>query len=292
LSELALCFRLAQDLEESMTGEILKSLLLGIVQGITEWLPISSTGHLLLLDEIIDISLSPDAKELFMVIIQLASILAVVIIYFSTLNPFTRKKDKQERLQTYVLWIKVLVATLPAAVVGLLVDDFMNAYFYRWQVIAFALFSYGVIYLFLERGRFAKREKRVTSLEAVTYKDALIMGCFQMLALIPGTSRSGSTILGGLVIGFERPIAAKFSFFMAIPVMAGASLLKLLKLGFSYSTQEYVLIAIAFVSSFFVSLLCIKALVAYVRGHGFSVFGIYRIVLSLVVVVYFLSTGV
>lgn len=274
-----------------MGMEALKSLLLGIVQGITEWLPISSTGHLLLLDELIQLSLGPEAKALFMVIIQLASILAVLIIYFSTLNPFSLKKSKQERNETYVLWSKVLVATIPAGIVGLLIDDLMDAHFYRWQVIAFALFSYGVLYLFLERGRIGSSTKRVTELSDISYKDALIMGCFQMLALIPGTSRSGSTILGGLFIGFERQTAAKFSFFMAIPVMAGASLLKLLKLGISYSREEYLLIIIAFVSSFVVSLVCIKALVAYVRNHDFSVFGIYRIALSIVVTVYFLTMG-
>lgn len=273
-------------------GEIIKALALGIVQGVTEWLPISSTGHLLLLDEVLHLRLGQDAKELFLVIIQLASILAVVVLYFSTLNPFSAKKSKQEQANTYLLWAKVLIATIPAALVGVLLDNYLDEHLYRWPVIALALFAYGVLYLVLEKSRFGKAEKRVKSLKTLTYKDALLLGLFQMLALVPGTSRSGSTILGGMLIGLERQVAAQFSFFMAIPVMAGASLLKLLKLGFSYTTEEYLLLGIGFVSSFLVSLVCIKALIAYVRRHDFSVFGIYRIVLAAVVVIYFLTTGV
>jgi undecaprenyl-diphosphatase len=272
-------------------AEMLKALVLGIVQGITEWLPISSTGHLLLLDEVLHISLGDDARELFMVIIQLASILAVVVLYFSTLNPFTPHKDKQQRNTTYLLWVKVLIATIPAGIAGVLLDDYMEAHLYRWPVIASALFAYGVLYLFLEKSSIGRASKRVTDLTSLTYRDAVMLGCFQMLALVPGTSRSGSTILGGIVIGLERQAAAQFSFFMAIPIMAGASLLKLLKLGFSYSVQEYVLLAIGFVSSFIVSLFCIKVLIAYVRKHDFSVFGIYRIALSIVVVAFFLTVG-
>ncbi|MGE4453759.1 MAG: undecaprenyl-diphosphate phosphatase [Sphaerochaeta sp.] len=275
-----------------MLGEGLKSLLLGIVQGITEWLPISSTGHLLLLDEVMHLSLGKEARELFLIIIQLASILAVVILYFSTLNPFSRAKAKEERKETYLLWVKVLIATIPAGVVGVLIDDFMDSHLYRWQVVALALFAYGVLYIVLEKGKWGKKERRVRELADISYKDALYLGLFQMLALIPGTSRSGSTILGGIIIGLERSIAAKFSFFMAIPVMAGASLLKILKLGLDYTREEYLLIAVGFVASFVVSLFCIKALVAYVRRHDFSVFGYYRVALSLLVTLYFLTRGV
>ncbi|HAF86687.1 MAG TPA: undecaprenyl-diphosphatase [Sphaerochaeta sp.] len=271
--------------------EVLKALLLGIVQGITEWLPISSTGHLLLLDELLSLSLGPKAKELFMVIIQLASILAVIILYFSLLNPFSPKKDKAEKSNTWTLWAKVLVATLPAGVGGILLNDLMDTYLYRWQVIVVALALYGAIYVVLEKKGRGTRAPRVTSLEAISFKDAVAIGSFQMLALVPGTSRSGSTILGGIILGIDRSIAAQFSFFMAIPVMAGASLLKLLKLGFSYTKDEYLLIAVAFVASFVVSLVCIKGLVAYVRKHDFSIFGVYRIALSVVVTLYFLSTG-
>ncbi|MGH0052306.1 MAG: undecaprenyl-diphosphate phosphatase, partial [Sphaerochaetaceae bacterium] len=242
-----------------MVQEGLKSLLLGIVQGITEWLPISSTGHLLLLDEVMHLSLGEDARELFFVIIQLASILAVVILYFSTLNPFSKAKRPEEKRETYLLWVKVLIATIPAGVVGLLIDDLMDTYLYKWWVVAAALFAYGLLYIILERGRWGKREIRVHELSEISYRDAVSLGFFQMLALIPGTSRSGSTILGGIIIGLERQVAAKFSFFMAIPVMAGASLLKLIKLGFNYTTEEYLLIAIGFGSSFLVSLFCIKA---------------------------------
>jgi undecaprenyl-diphosphatase len=275
-----------------MVQEGLKSLLLGIVQGITEWLPISSTGHLLLLDEVMHLSLGAEARELFLIIIQLASILAVVILYFSTLNPFSKAKDAKEKTETYVLWVKVLIATIPAGVIGILIDDLMNTYLYRWEVVAIALFVYGLLYIVLEKGTWGKRERRVRELSEITYRDALYLGLFQMLALIPGTSRSGSTILGGIIIGLERSVAAKFSFFMAIPVMAGASLLKLIKLGLSYSREEYLLIAIGSVSSFLVSLLCIKALVAYVRRHDFSAFGFYRIALAVLVTVYFLTWGV
>lgn len=275
-----------------MVQEGLKSLLLGIVQGITEWLPISSTGHLLLLDEVMHLSLGAEARELFLIIIQLASILAVVILYFSTLNPFSKAKDAKEKTETYILWVKVLIATIPAGVIGILIDDLMNTYLYRWEVVAIALFVYGLLYIVLEKGTWGKRERRVRELSEITYRDALYLGLFQMLALIPGTSRSGSTILGGIIIGLERSVAAKFSFFMAIPVMAGASLLKLIKLGLSYSREEYLLIAIGSVASFLVSLLCIKALVAYVRRHDFSAFGFYRIALAVLVTVYFLTWGV
>ncbi|HKM06928.1 MAG TPA: undecaprenyl-diphosphate phosphatase [Sphaerochaeta sp.] len=271
--------------------EVMKALLLGVVQGITEWLPISSTGHLLLLDELLKLAMSPKGKELFMVIIQLASILAVIILYFSLLNPFSAKKDKTERTNTWILWAKVLIATIPAGVAGVLLDDLMDTYLYTWQVIVIALAVYGVVYVVLEKKGRGTKEPRITSLDALSFKDAAAMGAFQMLALVPGTSRSGSTILGGILFGIDRPIAAQFSFFMAIPVMAGASLLKLLKLGFLYTKDEYLLIAVAFVASFVVSLVCIKGLVAYVRKHDFSIFGFYRIALAIVVTIYFISTG-
>jgi undecaprenyl-diphosphatase len=271
--------------------EVLKALLLGIVQGITEWLPISSTGHLLLLDELVHLQISDSCKELFMVVIQLASILAVVLLYFSTLNPFSSKKNPMEKKQTWILWLKVLFATIPAGIAGVLLNDIMDAYLYVWPVIVGALASYGLVYILLEKKGRGKREPRITKLEEISYLDAAKMGLFQMLALVPGTSRSGSTILGGLIIGVDRPIAAQFSFFMAIPVMFGASLLKLVKIGFSFTKEEYVILSVAFVASFLVSLFCIKALVAYVRKHDFSIFGFYRIALALVVTVYFLTTG-
>ena len=271
--------------------ELLKAFLLGIVQGITEWLPISSTGHLLLLDELVNLEISSACKELFMVIIQLASILAVIILYFSTLNPFSGKKGELEKKQTWTLWGKVLVATIPAGIAGVLLNDFMDTYLYVWPVIAVALASYGLVYIILEKKGRGTRKPRITALSEISYADAVKMGAFQMLALVPGTSRSGSTILGGIIIGVDRPIAAQFSFFMAIPGMVGASLLKLFKIGFTVKDSEYVILTVAVLTSFFVSLYCIKALVAYVRKHDFSIFGFYRIALALVVTVYFLTTG-
>lgn len=271
--------------------ELVKSLVLGIVQGITEWLPISSTGHLLLVDQFLALKLSPDAKELFLVLIQLSSIFAVILLYFSTLNPFSPSKKPQQRKETWVLWSKVLVATLPAAVVGILINDFMDKYLYRPLVIALALASYGLVYILLEKRKVPSSKSRVATIHQLTYRDALWLGAFQMLALVPGTSRSGSTILGGLILGLERSVAAQFSFFMAIPVMAGASLLKLLKLGFAYSSSDYLLMVVGCLTSFLVSLVCIKALVAYVRRHDFSIFGYYRIALAVVVAIYFLALG-
>ncbi|MGD1821708.1 MAG: undecaprenyl-diphosphate phosphatase [Pleomorphochaeta sp.] len=267
--------------------EILKSIIFGIIQGVTEWLPISSTGHLLIVDEFLKLNLSDDFKELFMVVIQLGSILAVIVLYFHTLNPFSRKKDKIERNKSYILWVKVIIATIPAMVIGLLFDDIIDEVMYRWQVIAFALFFYGVIYIFLEK-RQPNKEFRVKNIEDITYIDAFKMGCFQTLALIPGTSRSGSTILGGLIIGIKRTTAAQFSFFMAIPVMFGASLLKLIKLGFDYSILEYWVLFVGSLVSFIVSLLVIKALINYVKEHDFSVFGWYRVVFSIFITIIFL----
>jgi undecaprenyl-diphosphatase len=272
-------------------AELAKALLLGIVQGITEWLPVSSTGHLLLLDELVRLRISPECKELFMVIIQLSSILAVIILYFSTLDPFSPSKGREEKRSTWILWAKVLVATVPAGIAGVLLDDMMETYLYDWRVIVGALAFYGVIYILVEKKGRGSREPRIVSIGELGYLDAIKIGAFQMLALVPGTSRSGSTILGALAIGVARPLAARFSFFMAIPVMVGASLLKLLKIGFAFTAMEYAVLAVGMVSSFVVSCFSIKAMVAYVRRHDFSVFGFYRILLAVVVTVYFVSVG-
>jgi undecaprenyl-diphosphatase len=267
--------------------EIFKTILFGILEGITEWLPISSTGHLLLLDQFVTLKVSNSFKELFMVVIQLGAILAVIVLYFSTLNPFSFKKDAKEKKDTYILWLKVIVATIPAAIFGLMLDNIIETYLSIWQVIVAALFVYGVLYVIIEKRKEGVK-MRVLSLNDMSYRDALIMGLFQVLALVPGTSRSGSTILGGIISGIDRGVAAKFSFFMAIPVMFGASLLKLIKLGFDYSSQEYMILFIGCIVSFLVSLLVIKSLVSYVRAHDFSVFGWYRIILSIILVVVFL----
>ncbi len=267
--------------------EIIKSIIFGIIQGITEWLPISSTGHLLLLDKFMTLRLSEDFKELFMVVIQLGSILAVLVIYFNTLNPFSRKKSREENSKSLTIWLKVIVATLPAVVFGLLLDDLIDSVLSTWQVIASMLFIYGVIYVIFEKKN-SNKKVRVATLDNLTYLDAFKMGCFQTLALIPGTSRSGSTILGGLVIGIERTVAAKFSFFMAIPVMLGASLLKLFKLGYSYTSLEYGVLFVGTAVSFLISMLVINALINYVRNHDFSIFGWYRIFISILVTIIFL----
>lgn len=266
----------------SMT-EMIKVFLLGIIQGITEWLPISSTGHMLLFDELFPLKASPAFMSVFMVVIQLGSILAVVVLYFSKLWPF--RKDRAEMKKSFTLWGKVLIASVPAAVAGLLFDDFIDSKLSTWPVIAAALIIYGVLYIVLEKK--VNFRIRVRSLEEITPLDALKIGAFQMLALIPGTSRSGSTILGGIITGVSRPVVAEFSFFMAIPVMAGASLLRLVKSGLDFTMTEWVYLGAGSVVAFAVSLVVIRALVRYVREHDFSVFGIYRIILGVVVVLFF-----
>ena len=266
----------------SMT-EMIKVFLLGIIQGITEWLPISSTGHMLLFDELFPLKASPAFMSVFMVVIQLGSILAVVVLYFSKLWPF--RKDRAEMKKSFTLWGKVLIASVPAAVAGLLFDDFIDSKLSTWPVIAAALIIYGVLYIVLEKK--VNFRIRVRSLEEITPLDALKRGAFQMLALIPGTSRSGSTILGGIITGVSRPVVAEFSFFMAIPVMAGASLLRLVKSGLDFTMTEWAYLGAGSVVAFAVSLVVIRALVRYVREHDFSVFGIYRIILGVVVVLFF-----
>lgn len=263
--------------------ETLKAAFLGLVQGITEWLPISSTGHLILADQFVHLAGGDDFKSVFWVVVQLGSILAVVVIYWSTLSPF--KRDSKERNACFSLWGKVLVASIPAAVAGLLLDDIIDEKLSVWPVIAAALFAYGLLYVVLERK--VRISTRIDSVESVTYLDAFKLGLFQMLALIPGTSRSGSTILGGILLGFDRTVAARFSFFMALPVMAGASLLRLVKSGMDFSAEEWYLMGVGTLVAFVVSLVVIRKLVDYVRGHDFSAFGIYRMVLAVVVTVYF-----
>lgn len=263
--------------------ETIKVIILGIIQGITEWLPISSTGHLLLFDELLPLNASESFKSVFMVVIQLGSILAVLVLYWSKLWPF--KKDREERVKSFNLWGKVLVATIPAGILGVLFDDIIDEKLSTWPVIAFTLALYGVLYIFLEKK--VQLKVRVNSLEEFSYKDSLKMGLFQTLALVPGTSRSGSTILGGMIMGISREVAAEFSFFMAIPVMAGASLLRLLKSGLGLTSAEWMYLALGSAVSFALSLVAIKALVSYVRRHDFSVFGVYRVVLAFVVVIFF-----
>ncbi len=270
--------------------ELIKTVILGIVEGITEWLPVSSTGHMILVDEFISLDMSPELKEAFLFVIQLGAILAVPVYFFEKLNPFSRIKSAAEKKNTWILWSKVIVGVIPAAVFGLLLDDFFEAYFYNYITVAVALIVYGIAFILLEK---TKKEKnfRVENIDGLTYKDALKIGAFQVLAIIPGTSRSGSTIIGGMLTGVSRTVSAEFSFFMAIPVMLGASGLKLLKFllsGIPVSGEEILLLITAVCVAFFVSLFAIKFLMDFVSRNDFKPFGIYRIILGILVVSYFL----
>ena len=269
--------------------EFLKAVLFGVVEGITEWLPVSSTGHLILLDEFVTLKVSAAFYEMFQVVIQLGAILAVVLLFFHKLNPFSPKKDAIQKKDTWSLWFKVVVAVVPSAVVGLLLDDWMDEHLYRYSVVAIMLVVYGVAFLFVEKWN-KTRKFTITDVSEIDYRTAFFMGAFQCLSLIPGTSRSGATILGAIILGVARPAGAEFSFFMAIPTMLGASGLKLVKFlleGVEATSTEIMVLTVGCVVSFLVSLAVIKGLMEYVRKHSFSVFGIYRIVLGIVVLAYF-----
>lgn len=275
--------------------ELLKAMLFGIVEGVTEWLPISSTGHLILLNEFITLNVSDAFRSMFDVVIQLGAILAVIVLFFHKLNPFSPQKSEGEKKQTWQLWFKVVAAIIPSGIVGVLFDDWMEAHFHNATVVAIALIVYGVAFLLVER-RNARRVggKTVEDVYAIDYKTALLIGCFQCLSLIPGTSRSGSTILGAILIGVGRSAGAEFSFFMAIPTMLGASAIKGLKFllsGVSATGTEIGVLIVGCVVSFVVSLLVIRGLMEYVRRHSFSAFGVYRIILGVVVLVYFALAG-
>ena len=270
--------------------EIFKAILFGIVEGITEWLPISSTGHMILLDEFIHLQVSEEFYKLFEVVIQLGAILAVVIMYFKTIFPWGFGKTKEDTKNTLNLWGKILVACLPAAVIGILFDDWLDEHLYNSVVVSIALIVYGIVFIVLESKNLGKRSTK--KLNDISYKQALGVGGFQLLSLIPGTSRSGSTIIGGLILGLERSVAAEFTFFLAIPVMVGASLLKLLKyileVGFVFQAAELILLGVGCLVAFIVSILIIKFLMNYIRKHDFKVFGYYRIVLGIIVLLYFI----
>ena len=272
--------------------EILKSILFGIVEGVTEWLPVSSTGHLILLDELVKLNVSADFYEMFQVVIQLGAIVAVLVLFFNKLNPFSSRKGEIEKKQTWDLWLKVVIAVIPSAVLGLLLDDLMDAYLYNYIVVALTLILYGVAFIIVERKN-KGLDPRVATVHAITYRTALLIGAFQCLSLIPGTSRSGSTILGGILLGVSRAAAVEFSFFLAIPTMLGASGLKLMKYlleGAFPSLTEIVVLIVGCLVSFGVSMVVIKGLMEYVRKRSFSAFGIYRIALGVIVVGYFLVT--
>ena len=273
--------------------ELLKAILFGIVEGITEWLPVSSTGHLILLDEFVKLEISEAFYEMFQVVIQLGAILAVILLFFRKLNPFCPKKDGAQKKDTWQLWFKVLVAVIPSAVLGLLLDDWMDANLYNGWVVAAMLILYGIAFLLVEK-RNKGRSFAVTEVGDIDYKTALLIGAFQCLSLIPGTSRSGATILGAIFLGVSRGAGAEFSFFLAIPTMLGASALKLLKFlmeGVSATHTEIMVLVVGCVVAFVVSLVVIKGLMEYVRKRSFAVFGVYRIVLGAVVLGYFLISG-
>lgn len=268
--------------------EILKVILLGIVEGITEWLPISSTGHMILVDEFMKLNMSAKFMEMFLVVIQLGAILAVVVLYWNRLIPW-KKEGKSYRLDQnkMIMWGKILVACIPAAIIGLLFDDFINEHLYNYFVVAIALIVFGIAFIWIEDKHKGKRS-RVHSIEEISYKDALWVGVFQVIAAVfPGTSRSGATILGGIWVGLSRVVATEFTFFLAIPIMFGASLLKLVKFGFNFTFYEFFVLLLGMAVSFIVSIFAIKFLLSYIKKNSFKVFGWYRIVLGIIVLIYF-----
>jgi len=264
--------------------EILKAIILGIVQGITEWLPISSTGHMILVDEFIKMKFSDIFVNTFLVVIQFGSILAVITLYFTKLNPFAKQKTSQQKRDTFSLWFKVIVAIIPSGVVGVLYDDLIFDLFYNPVTVALALVVYGVIMVVIEAGR---KRSRINHFNDMTYLKAFSIGIFQCLALIPGTSRSGSTIIGAMLLGTSKFVATEFSFFMAVPTMLGASAIKLLKAGFAFSGFEWMVLGIGSLVAYVVSIFAIKFLMDYIRKHDFKAFGYYRIVLGFLVLGYF-----
>lgn len=273
--------------------EALKVIILGIVEGITEWLPISSTGHLILVEEFIKLELSEAFVEMFNVVIQLGAIMAVVVIYFHKLNPFSPRKTEKQKMLTIQLWVKVIIAAVPAAVIGLLFDDMIEEKFMNAYVVAATLIIYGILFIVIEE-RHKNVQPKVTKLSRLTIPMVLIIGAFQVLALIPGTSRSGATIIGGLLIGTARGVAAEFTFFLGIPVMFGASFLKIVKFmmeGVGITGQEFFMLLLGCGVSFGVSIFAIKFLMQYIKNHDFKVFGYYRIVLGIIVVLYFGISG-
>ena len=270
--------------------ELLKAVLFGIVEGITEWLPVSSTGHLILLNEFVTLKMSEQFQSMFDVVIQLGAILAVIVLFFHKLNPFAPSKSAGEKKTTWNLWFRVIAAIIPSGVVGVLLDDWMDAHLHNATVVSIALIVYGIAFLLVERRKPGKHEKQITDVHDIDYKTALLIGAFQCLSLIPGTSRSGSTILGALLIGVSRSAGAEFSFFMAIPTMLGASAIKGLKFilsGVTATGTEIGVLVVGCVVSFVVSLLVIRGLMEYVRKRSFAVFGIYRIVLGIAVLAWF-----
>ena len=267
-----------------MILDILKVIVLGIVEGITEWLPVSSTGHLILVGDVLKPDLSDAFMEMFNVVIQLGAIMAVVVLYFHKLNPFSPKKSRKQKMLTWQMWIKVAIASVPAAIVGLLFNDYLDALFYKPLPVAVMLIVYGILFIIVEN-RNRHVQPRVTKISELTVQMLIWIGVFQMLALIPGTSRSGATIVGALLIGLSRGVAAEFTFFLAIPVMFGASFLKILGFGLSFTGKEAAMLLLGCVVSFGVSIAAIKFLMGYIKQHDFKIFGYYRIILGAVIIV-------
>lgn len=268
-----------------MVIELFKSAVIGIIQGITEWLPVSSTGHMILAEKILQLNVSEDFWNMFKVVIQFASILAVIVIYFHKLNPFSPKKSAVEKKETYALWGKVIVAVIPAAVFGLFLDDLIDTVLSGSLIIAATLILYGIAFIWVEsRGK----QPKIENFASLSYKTAFLIGMFQVLSLIPGTSRSGSTILGAIILGCSRFVGTEFSFFMAVPVMLGASGLKLLKFllkGAMMTQTEWGVLIVGFIVTFFVSVWAIKFLIGYIKKHDFKPFGVYRIILGIIVAI-------
>ena len=270
--------------------DLIKTVILGIVEGLTEWLPISSTAHMILVDEFIKLNVTTQFKDMFLVVIQLGAIMAVVVLNFDRLNPFSSFKSRQEKHDTVVLWEKVIVASIPAAVIGLMLNKFMEEHLMTPAVVATTLIFYGILFIVIENYN-KHRQPVVTDLRQLSFKRAFIIGMFQVLSLVPGTSRSGSTIIGGLIIGVSRYVATEFTFFLAIPVMFGASGLKMVKFGWHYSGAEILILVLGMVTAFVVSILSIKFLLNYIKTNDFKAFGWYRIVLGIIVFLYMFTIG-
>lgn len=267
-------------------ADLLKTVLLGVVEGLTEWLPVSSTGHMILVDEFIKLQVSKQFMDMFLVVIQLGAIMAVVVLNFEKLNPFSAAKTRREKGETVELWKKVIVASLPAAVIGLMLNKFMEEHLMTAPVVVMTLIFYGILFIVVENYN-KRRRPRVTDLRNLDYKTALIIGFFQVLSLVPGTSRSGSTIIGGLLFGASRYVATEFTFFLAIPVMFGASFLKMVKFGIHYTGAEVLILVLGMATAFIVSIVSIKFLLSYIKTNDFKVFGWYRIALGVVVLAFF-----
>lgn len=267
--------------------EIFKAMILGIIEGITEWLPISSTGHMILLDEFLQLGMSDSFKEMFFVVIQLGAIMAVVVLYWKKIFPFSFKENQVIKKDIITMWIKIVIACMPAAIIGILFDDKINLLFYNFQSVAIALIAFGILFIVVENYNKGKRSI-ANNINQLTYKMAIVIGLFQLVAAIfPGTSRSGATILGALLIGVSRDVGAEFTFFLAIPVMFGASLLKLIKFGIVFTSFEVTVLLVGMVVAFIVSLLTIKFLVGYIKKHDFKIFGWYRIGLGCILLIYY-----